>query len=170
MPAAGGEQWWGLSTLFSRSAAAASVGYYFAVYLPARDAQLDRERRLEAAQIEYSKQSEQARVAAEKRVAEEKQIAAQAAVQSRYQSCVRTAENNYNASWAQACKMVSDKSAKGFKDCVSGGSTKEWCDKIWTDRNISPDCTLPRAVGTDIDNLLENSRKRCLEESRAGLR
>jgi hypothetical protein len=41
--------------------AAGSVGYYHSIYLPGRDAQLDRERKLDAARAEYSRQAEQAR-------------------------------------------------------------------------------------------------------------
>ena len=41
--------------------AAGSVGYYFAVYLPARDAKLDDDRRLERANADLARQAEEAR-------------------------------------------------------------------------------------------------------------
>ena len=50
--------------------AAGSVGYYYAVYLPARDASLDRERQLEKAHTEFARQAEAARIQAEKEAAE----------------------------------------------------------------------------------------------------
>jgi hypothetical protein len=159
-----------ISAAASIMLASASVGYYYVVYLPQRDAQTDRERKLETARAEYSRQTEHARLAAEKRDAEEKEIAAREAVQARYQGCIRSAESNYSASWATQCRRISDKSAKDYNDCVTKGQmSKELCVSMYSGRDASPSCSLPRALGTDISDELDKSRKRCLEESRAGL-
>jgi hypothetical protein len=151
--------------------AAGSVGYYYSIYLPARDSQLDRDRKIETARSEYSKQAEQARLAAEKREGEELQAAAREAVQVRYRTCVRTAENNYNYAWAQTCKRISDQAVKNRKDCLSQQvNTKVTCDLLYPDRAPTTECTsLPRALATDMGDELDKTRKRCLEESQAGL-
>jgi hypothetical protein len=170
-----------ISLAVSLLGAAGSVGYYYSVYLPLRDAQLDRDRKLDAARSEDSRRAEKARLAAEKleaeiksaeekREAEERQAAEREAIQSRYRSCISRAELNYNANWAQSCKRISDKAAKDYKECISGTLGKTACDSIYTERNASPtNCSLPRVVGQDINDELDKTRKRCLEESRAGL-
>jgi hypothetical protein len=156
--------------------ASAGVAYYYVIYLPQRDAQLDRERKLEFARAEYARQAEQARLAAqqarleeEKRAAELAQAAAREASQQRYQTCIRVAENFYSASWAAQCKRIADKAAKDLKDCNSQGLNKDSCQNVYGGRDASPNCSLPRVVGTDLSDELEKSRKRCLDESRAGL-
>jgi hypothetical protein len=150
--------------------AAGSIGYYYTVYLPSRDAQFDRDRRLEAARVEYSRQAEQARLAAEKRDAEKEQAAAREAVQARYQNCVRQAENLYSFSWANQCKSTADKAARELKDCLSQVTlSKSSCETIYGGRDSSPNCALPRPVGSDLSDTLDKSRRRCLDESRAGL-
>jgi hypothetical protein len=150
--------------------AASSIGYYYAVYLPSRDAQFDRDRKLEAARVEYSRQTEQARLAAEKRDAEIEQAAAREAVHARYQNCVRRAEDFYSSSWANQCNRIADKAAKELKDCLSQGIlNKGSCESIYGGRDSSPNYSLPRPVGSDLGDELDKSRKRCLDESRAVL-
>ena len=69
--------------------AAGSVGYHFAVYTPARDAQLDNERRLEKARAELAQKSTEARTQAER-----------AAAQAGYEACVGRVNDDYNSTWA----------------------------------------------------------------------
>jgi hypothetical protein len=169
-----------VSTAAAALFAAASVGYYFLLYLPQRDAQLDRERRLDAARIEYSRQAEQARISAEKaneqaRAAAEKhdlearQEVAREAIQTRYRSCVRNAEINYSSAWAEGCKQQSDRASKAYRNCMKDPNNS-FCDTLYSERaNLSLDCSLPRALGTDISESLDKARKRCLDESQAGL-
>lgn len=160
--------------------AAGSVGYYYSVYLPSRDAQIDHESKLQAARAEYARQADQARQAAERREAEarataerqeaeEKKTAEREAIQRRYRTCMRNAEVNYSTSWEDACKRISDQAAKGHRECISKGIAKSTCDLIYPSRERNPDCSLPRTVGNDITEVLEKSRTRCLDESRAGL-
>jgi hypothetical protein len=47
--------------------------------------------------------------------------------------------------------------------------SKEVCVSMYSGRDASPSCSLPRALGTDLSDELDKSRKRCLDESRAGL-
>jgi hypothetical protein len=107
----------------------------------------------------------------QKREAQERQAAAQEAVQLRYRSCVRSAENAYTISWAQECKRMVDRAVAKYKECVSEKPTeKNCCDTLYSERNGSPtNCSLPRLLGQDISDNLDKWRKRCLDESRAGL-
>ena len=154
----------------------ASVAYYYVIYLPQRDTQLDRDRWREAARVEFTRQVEQTRLAAEqarrdeeRREAESAQAAAREASQQRYQNCLRTAEDIYSSNWATQCKRIADKAAKDLKDCiVQGIADKEKCESIYG-RDASLNCILPRVVGADISDVLDRSRKRCLDENRAGL-
>ncbi|WGR91842.1 hypothetical protein MTX26_15885 [Bradyrhizobium sp. ISRA443] len=169
-----------ISVAVSLLGAAGSVGYYYAVYLPARDAQMDRDRKLESARAEYARQAEQNRIAAERRDAEarqaaerreeeDRQAAAREATQAKYRNCLRNAREDYSANWAQACKRIYDNAVRGNKDCLSAGTAKSTCDLIYSTKNYSPDCTLSRLVGTDIEDTWDKAKKRCLDESRAGL-
>ena len=157
-----------VSLAVSLLAVAGSVGYYYAIYLPARDAQIDRDRKVDAAFAEYSRQAEQARLAVEKRESEEARTAAREAVQVRYRTCLRTAESVYQINWSHECKRISDQNTKSRKDCLAQGSPKATCDVLYPD--LPAECTsLPRITATDIGNELDKARKRCLEESQAGL-
>ena len=158
----------------------ASISYYYLRYLPERDAQIESDRKLEKARAEYSKQAEQARLsaerreadirlAAEKRDAEEKEAAGREAIQIRYRNCLRVAQLNYSANWSQACNQISDDATKSYKECISQGTVKATCDRLYGGRSASSDCSLPRFRATDINDDLDKAKKRCLEESRAGL-
>lgn len=150
--------------------ASASVGYYYVLYLPQRDAQIDIERQIEAAKTELARQADQARQAAEKRDAEEKQAAVREAVQARYRNCVRRVEVNYSAQWTGECKRIADKAAKDHKDCLAKATFgKEVCDTMYADRNSPSECSLPRMLANDITEILDKGRKRCFDESQAGL-
>lgn len=149
--------------------AAASVGYYHVVYLPNRDAQLDDERKLERGRAEYSRLAEQARLADEKRAAEEKQNAEKEAVQTRYQYCIRSAQNIYETGWASQCKRISDAAVKEHSGCIAQGTLqKSACDNIYRTTDASPNCSLPRVLANDLGEDLEKARNRCLQESRSG--
>jgi hypothetical protein len=149
--------------------ASASVAYYYLYYLPQRDAQVDSDRKLERARIEYSRQAEQARLSAEKQANDAKQNADREAVQNRYQICVQTAEDVYNVSWADQCKRIADKALKQRTDCLAKATDKTYCDSVYPPKDATPNCGLPRALGNDLDDQLQKSRERCLQESRLGL-
>jgi hypothetical protein len=141
------------ATLF----ASASVGYYYVFYLPQRDTQLERERRLDAARTEFARQAEQ-----------ERQSTACEAVQVQYRNCVREIELNYSSQWNGECKRIMDKATKDHRDCLAKRYQKDVCDVVHSERNSpSSDCSLPRMLANDINETLEKGS--CLDESQAGL-
>jgi hypothetical protein len=76
-----------------------SVGYYYLVYLPARDAQIDFERVLESARIDAAKRAEQERALLQQQAIEQRVSAEKAATQFRYDACLSSAGRQYDASW-----------------------------------------------------------------------
>jgi hypothetical protein len=148
--------------------ASVSVGYYYVLYLPQRDAQMDRDRKLDAARSELAKQADLARQATERRASEERQTADREAVQARYRICMSNAERNYSASWTDECKKISDKAKKDRADCLAKGTARESCDLFYPVKEFSSDCSLP-GIGKSLNDQLERTRARCLQESQLGL-
>jgi hypothetical protein len=147
-----------------------SVSYYYLRYLPERDAQLQSERKLEKARAEYARQVEQSRLAEEKKNGLERQAADKEAIQDKYQACVTTADSNYSLAWADQCRKMSDTAQKNRADCISKStSDKLFCDRIYPKVDFNPDCSLNRGVGNDLNDQLQKSHERCLQESRLGL-
>jgi hypothetical protein len=155
-----------LSVAASVLLASGSVGYYYVVYLPDRDAGIAREQKLEKAKAELTRHVDQQRREAEQRAADERRANDQAEAKAAYQSCVALADRSYNAMWASTCKRLADKDAKDRADCVAKGSS--FCD-IYKQGDGSPSCSLPRVLASDLDTTHEKSRDRCLQESKSGL-
>jgi hypothetical protein len=114
--------------------AAASVGYYFVVYLPDRDARLDAELRMEKARTELARKAEEERLRSEKEAAELKATTDRETIKANYDQCLRLARANYDYNWGLNCKQVSDRNRKSRTDCQSSASSKEVaasCDRIF---------------------------------------
>jgi leucyl aminopeptidase (aminopeptidase T) len=156
--------------------ASASVGYYYVVYLPARDAQLDRERLLDIARSEIARRAEQDRLLSEQKAlrerllseqqeAQERQLSERAAAQNRYNACLSSSRADYDANWTAACKRIADRATKARAEC---DGEKSFCDKVYP-VDTSPNCALPRVIATDYETTLEKAKDRCLQESKSGL-
>jgi hypothetical protein len=145
---------------------AGCVGYYYAVYLPARDAQLDSERRLEKARAEFARRTAEERAEAEKQAAEERQAVGRAAAQANYEACIGRAEATYDANWAANCKGLADKSRKNRAACTQTPAT---CDLIYPARDASPNCSLPIDLARSLKADVSREKDRCLQQSQAGL-
>jgi hypothetical protein len=151
------------------------VGYYYLVHLPRQDAQLEPERVLERLRTAAQKRAEQElplfeqkiseRRAAEQKAAEERQALEKA---DRYQACLRSATDSYNASRLAACNRPRDKIIKDQDDCVKLGFSRNVCAMAHTVPDASPNCTLPRTVRLALDADVEKIRNRCLEDDRDG--
>ena len=157
--------------------AAGSVGYHFAVYIPARDSQLDNDRRLEKVHAEFARKSaedraqaerdaDERRAKAEQEASEERQAAARAQAQSHYVGCIDRAARNYSLNWASNCKGLAESAKKKRAACTFSPSS---CDNIYPARDPGPNCSLPTDLASTLTNDLNRDRDRCLHESRAGL-
>jgi hypothetical protein len=159
-----------VSVVASVLLASSSVGYYYLVYLPHRDAQFEPERaleRLRAAAQKHAKQDkllfeqqESERRAAEQQAVQEQQTLERA---ERYQACLSRATDNYNAARLAACNRPQEKIIKDHDDCMKLGFPKNVCDMAHVVHGASPNCTLPRSVASALDADAEKARDRCRE-------
>lgn len=148
--------------------AAAGAGYYYAVYLPRRDAALANERMLAKARADADARAAQARLAAQQLAQAERQALQKAAAEQRYQTCLNAAAAAHDASWADDCKSLAGKVAADHADCLDKLKLpKTYCDSSYPPRDGSPNCTLPGAIGNVLDADLARARDRCLQESKA---
>ncbi len=135
-------------------------------YLPDRDAQIESERRRDAARSELTRKLEEARALASESARQEAESQRRSEMQARYQSCVAGAELNYNAMWAGACKRAYEQSLKDRAGC---NFDPPLCNRLYPIRDASPNCTLFSGNATSLNSMLEKDRNRCLEESKIGL-
>lgn len=144
------------------------TGYYYALYLPRRDAELENERLLEKAHAEAQARALQERSASEQQALEQRQALAKAAAQIRYQTCLNSAGAAHDASWAAECKRLAEKALQDHADCLGKLNLPQtYCDASYPMRDASPRCTLAAEFATVIDADLERARKRCRQESEA---
>jgi hypothetical protein len=145
-------------------------GYYYAVYLPGRDARIESERLLAQARAAAAVRAEQARRLAEQQALQQRRAMAQAAAETRYAACVKDAGAVHDAAWAAECKRFADQTQKDHADCLANGRlSKAYCDSSYGPRDGSPNCPLPAEISTHLDADLARARSRCLQESKAAL-
>jgi hypothetical protein len=164
-----------LSVVVSVLLASSSVGYYYVVHLPHRDAQLEPERVLERLRAAAKAHAEQELLlfeqqASERRAAEQQAVEERQALDkaNRYQACISRAFDNYNASRLVACNRPREKIIKDRDNCIQLGFSEKVCAMAHVVREASPNCTLPRAVALSLDADVEKARDRCPEGERDG--
>jgi D-alanyl-D-alanine carboxypeptidase len=162
-----------LSVVVSVLLASSSVGYYYLVHLPHRDAQFEPERVLERLRAAAKKRAEQEQLlfeqqASERRAAEQQALEERQALEkaNRYEACLSRATDNYNASRLAACNRPREKIIKDRDNCIKLGFSEKVCAMAHVVREASPNCTLPRAVALSLDADVEKARDRCLKEDR----
>jgi hypothetical protein len=165
-----------LSIVASVFLASSSAGYYYLVYLPQRDAQFEPQRVLERFRAAAEKRAEREQLLFEQKVSEQRAAEQQAIEEqqasekaNRYQACLIGSADNYNASRLAACNRPREKIIKDQDDCVKLGFSRKVCAMAHVDREVSPNCTLPRTVALALAADVEQARDRCLEEDKVGL-
>jgi hypothetical protein len=159
-----------LSVIVSLLIAASGAAYYYALYLPDRDARLDRER-ASATLLAYGEMRvAQERSAAERQRSAQQRAAEKASAGIRYRSCLDNARTHHEASWAAACKRLADQAAQARNDCLTKENLSQaYCNASYRALDGSTNCTLPVEVAADIDGDLNAARNRCLREREAAL-
>jgi SPOR domain len=164
-----------LSVVVSVLLASSSVGYYYLVHLPHRDAQFEPERVLERLRAAAKKRAEEElfffeQQASERRAAEQQAVEERQALEKadRYQACLSRATDNYNASRLVACNRPREKIIKDRDNCIELGFSEKVCAMAHVVREASPNCALPRPVALSLDADVEKARARCLEEEKDG--
>jgi hypothetical protein len=155
-----------VSVAASLLVAAGSIGYYYSIYLPNRDAHLDGERRLEKLRAEFARKSADERARAEREAAEQKLALEKAETQARYESCIDREQRSYDLNWASTCKRLAEKARKDRASCNLPPAT---CDSIHPARDPTAACALPQSLASTVNADLERGKNRCLQESKAGL-
>ena len=159
-----------LSLIASLLIASSGVAYYYVVYLPNRDAQLDSEQSLEKIRAFGQMRAEQERMAAQQRELQQRQVAKKATAEDRYQSCLTSATATHDASWAAQCNSIAEKAIADHAECLAKSNLSPgYCDAAYRTRDASPHCTLPLKFATDLDGNLNIARNRCLQERNAAL-
>jgi hypothetical protein len=159
-----------LSVIVALLLASSGVAYYYAVYLPQRDSELDRETGLQKLHAYGQKRADQERSVALQRDTEQRQAKTKASADIRYQNCVDGARTSHDASWAAACQRLADKVVQGHTDCLSIPNLPQgYCDAAYGTRDPSAHCTLPAVMAADLDAILNTARKACLQERNAAL-
>jgi hypothetical protein len=159
-----------LSVVAALLLGSSGVAYYYAIYLPHRDAEIENARALEQARAEADKSAMQERVAVEQSQLAARRAEAKAGAESRYQACIDNAGAVHSASWAAECKRLAEKAQQDHKDCLSKSKlSEEYCDTAYRMRDASPNCTLPLKIATDLDGGLTKARNRCAQDRKAAL-
>jgi len=165
-----------VSIVVSVLLASSSVGYYYLVYLPQRDAQFEPQRMLERFRAAAEKRAEQELLLFEQKVSKQRAVEQKAVEErqalekaNRYEACLSRATDVYNTSRLAACNRPREKIIKDQDDCVQLGFSRKVCAMAHIVPEASPNCTLPRTVTLALDADVEKARNRCLQEDRAGL-
>jgi hypothetical protein len=159
-----------LSLIVSLLLASSGVAFYYAIYLPRRDAQLDNERKLEKAQADARKRVAQERSIAEQTKSEQRQADAMAGAEAHYQTCLNRANVTHATSWEVECKRLAEKALADHAECLTKPKLpKGYCDAAYRPRDGTPNCILPPKVATGLDGDLSEARNRCQRERRAVL-
>jgi len=157
-----------LSMIAALLLASSGVAYYYAVYLPQRDAQLENERALAQGRAEAGKLARREQLAAEQRQAEQRRAEAKAGAESRYQTCLSGASASHDESWAAECRRLAEKAVQDHADCLSKSKlSREYCDTAYRTRDGSTNCALPLKVAADLDGGLTKARNHCAQERKA---
>jgi hypothetical protein len=163
-----------LSIVASLWMASSSVGYYYLVYLPHRDLQFEPQRVLERFRAATENRAKQELLdfeqqVSKERAAEEKAVEKRQALANRYESCLRGATEEYNASRLAACNRPREKVIKDQNDCVALGFSRNVCAMAHVVPEPSTNCALPRTVTLALDANVQQVRDRCLQEDGLGL-
>jgi hypothetical protein len=165
-----------LTLVASLLLASSGVGYYYLVYLPQREVELEpqrvaerfraaAEKRVELAEQELSlfEQKVSGQRAAEQKMAEERQALEKS---NRYQACLSRATDSYNSSRLAACNRSREKIIKDQDDCFNLGFSRNVCAMAHVIPEATARCRLPRTVALALDAEVELARNGCLEEDR----
>jgi hypothetical protein len=159
-----------LSVIVSLLIGSSGAGYYYALYLPQRNAELDQQHLSEQLQAYGHRRTEEARLLTQQQQTEQRRAADKAAAESRYQTCLARAGATHDSSWSTQCKVLADQVAQNHTACLASGKlSASYCDAAYRTRDGSPNCSLPLKVSTGLDGDITAARQRCLQERDAAL-
>jgi hypothetical protein len=159
-----------LGIVASAVLASSSAGYYRAIYVPQRNAELAQQRVLDETLAYAQVRAAQIRREAELRQLEQRRLVEKTAAEDRYQTCLSDADTTHDTSWASECKRIADKAVEDRAGCLARANMPQgYCTAVYRERDGSPTCMLPVAIATDLDGGLTIARNRCRREREAAL-
>jgi hypothetical protein len=159
-----------LSLIAALLLASSGVGYYYAVYLPARDTQKNEQRLAEALHAYGRQRAEAARAVAAQQQKEQRRAADKEAAESRYETCLSGASANRDAAWSEACKRLADQALEDRGNCLANKKLPQgYCGAAYRSRDASPHCMLPADIAAAIDGNLTLAHKQCRQQRNAAL-
>jgi hypothetical protein len=145
-----------LALAFAALMVAASVGYYYAIFLP-EQARAESERIVQAETLKQQLETKAA----------EKSAQAKADAQTKYDSCLANAFSNYESRWEGTCKRLNAEGIERRKACFENGYSETYCNSI----EITPakGCALNSALAESYDQGHREAKQLCLEEFKASV-
>ena len=146
--------------------AASGAGYYFFIYLPARDKVALEEKR-SAGRLEAEQQAgiaeaeQQAKIAA----AEQPAPIAEAQQPAPIADCVHRAEIEYTATWNSHCASQAKKNRDHYANCIAQRLGRGFCQDYYGEQSAVK-CGLPRTVAQAINDNLHREKELCYQQSR----
>jgi len=127
------------------------VGYYYAFYLPQKDARARADAQAAAAAQAKAQQD-----------AEAKRTAG-------YKACLDAAQTSYRNDWNSNCMLKADEQEASYRSCLGQPyASPEQCRASFPPLERM-DCSLPVAIAGQLNDQLDKSKARCVEQARAGL-
>jgi hypothetical protein len=150
--------------------ASSGVGYYYAVYLPARNAQQNEQSLAEALHAYGRQRAEAVRAVTEQQHTKQRLAADKAAAESRYATCLSSASATHDAAWSDACRRLADQALEDRGNCLANKKLPQgYCGAAYRSRDSSPHCILPADVASAIDGNLTVARNQCRQQRNAAL-
>lgn len=111
----------------------------------------------EQAKIDLERQTQ------EQQVQEKQAVADKAATNENNRTiCLATAQTDYEAHWASACKANAERIQSGYQSCVQSEST-ETCKVIWGKVDGSSTCLLPDKTASGLNSNLKEQKDECFK-------
>jgi len=127
------------------------VGYYFAFFLPQKEAQ--------------ARADAQAAAAAQAKAQQDAQTKRTAA----YNNCVTTAQQSYHSDWNSNCSLKADEQENNYRACLGQTfSSPEQCRSNYPELDRI-DCSLPMVIANSLNDQLDKAKARCLDQAKSGL-
>lgn len=79
-------------------------------------------------------------------------------------ACFEDARANYEANWANSCKIEAQEISTGYQNCINSGSSASICKSIWGTADASADCSLPTATAQRWDETHQKARDECFKK------
>jgi hypothetical protein len=149
-----------VAVIVAVTATSSALSYYYIIYLPLRDAQMEAVRQTEMRVAEEKARQEIERAAALERAARYQQEWAK----ERYRLCVSIAEQSYSLNWDTECERQSTRQNQLIASCIS--EQRFGCQSLFDKKIPAQDCALPKDLADQYNTRLKDDRDRCMQEYR----